>query len=302
MAAKMADRELLEAILSTLHGLEMCLHEQEGRRNSDDSATASGAGSSLIRHGSVSSTNTCSCGGYKPHNPPSWASQPAMAYMVSLAEVRKPLPFDSASDIATDPHPPCRDLITEVGREGNQEVVVDYSSSMYPSRPLSRLELQSNTHGHSDHRGSGPCPIQCTEPPPAVRYEDTPVDGNFEHLRLDNSTRISSFTARSAESSPNGQRSTSRIPSAGTYFGRPIRRVSTLVRSMHSSTRSKGKGAGVRLSRETSKPVEGQTTGATITQVVEKTAGLCLRPFTKLISSVSRAMLNQQLRMLEISR
>lgn len=317
MATKMADRELLEAIFSTLHGLEMCLHEQENRRISEDSVTPSGGGSSLTRHGSVSSTNTnnCSCGGHKqeisqmPQSPPSWGSQPAMAYMTSLAEIRKRFHFDSASDILTEPRPPFHDGSTAQRREEDHEGVIDYSSSVYPSRPLSRLDLLVNPHKGPEPQESVPKAMQFSDPPPAIRYEDTPVDEYFDLHKSTNSARSSSSTASSAEPSANSHQSPSRLSSAGTYFGPPIRRASAIVRSVSSPRRSKGKQTETRLSQETSEtaddesPVTKKTRMVTqFSQVVQKTVTLCLCPLKKLVAGVSRAMMNQQLRMLEVSR
>lgn len=129
----MADRELLETILATLHGLEMRLNEQDNRRNSGDTTTPSGDESSLTRHGSVSSTNTCACAAYKPpvsqvpHSRASWSPQPAIAYMASLPEIRTRLAFESASDIVTEPQSAlrCVSVSTEGAREDGQDLDID---------------------------------------------------------------------------------------------------------------------------------------------------------------------------------
>lgn len=317
MATIMADRELLEAIFSTLHGLEVCLHEQENRRISEDSATPSGGGSSLTRHGSVSSTNTniCSCGGHKPEasqmpqSPPPWSSQPAMAYMTSLAEIRKRFRLDSASDIVTDPRTPFHDVNAAQRREEDHEGVIDYSSSVYPSRPLSRLDLLVSPPEVLEGQDPVPNTMQFSDPPPAIRYEDTPVDEYFDLHKSTNSARHSSSTARSAGSSANIQQSPSRLSSAGTYFGSPIRRASAIVRSVSSSRRSKGKEREAKLSQETSEtaddeaPVTKEPRIVTqFSQVAQKAVSFCLCPLKMLVAGVSRAMMDQQLRMLEVSR
>lgn len=135
MASRTPSSDVLEAILETLHRLETRFEE-----------SLSDAGSSPIsRMGSVSS-----------HRPSMMAQRPrqfpslyhnelpvegfqASTYMRSIMEMRKRFEFDSSSELATeDGEDPQKTQETTMNTDVENDA---YTMSVYSSRPLSRLEL-----------------------------------------------------------------------------------------------------------------------------------------------------------------
>lgn len=204
--APMSDHEVLQTILVMLHRLETRLEEQtHHRRTISPLSWTSESQSSRADTNSTAPTTLrpCSCisaspptvskrysdnVGYQPrHDHSSAAQQPpqqrqsALAYLATIARLRNQFEFDSTSDLGQIS--PIANHNPVTGQEQDLPVDEDEvrSVSVYPSRPLSRLDMSYYPPSPGDLSELSKLVKESIQIPafqesvqiPAFRYEDT---------------------------------------------------------------------------------------------------------------------------------
>ncbi|KAK3367633.1 hypothetical protein B0H63DRAFT_455716 [Podospora didyma] len=202
MAHRMND-DILKVILATLQRLETRFNDQDERLSTIEFSMlseASGSSSGKARL-SRSHSNCCSCAmspaalfqGFQRESKMSDLPM-ATAYMASMDKLRSRFDFDEQSEMRSDYNCETHSKMDVLRSQDLAEILDAYSVSVYPSRPLSRLDM-----------GSGDDVPEVPEIP-AFRYDEatSPTDSASSHDSTSSGTNRTSLSEsqRSASTAP----------------------------------------------------------------------------------------------------
>ncbi|TDZ35288.1 hypothetical protein C8035_v009776 [Colletotrichum spinosum] len=311
METQRVNDELLKLILTKLHRLETRFNEVDTRLISMEFSMLPAGAGSRSPDGPLSSSppasRRCSCHIPQPvfqsfdldwdrHVTPS-------AYKASVDKLRNRFEFDDQSEFSP------QDIGVASTCDGRSEVVDANSVSVYPSRPVSNFGFRAND----------------VRPPlpdlPSMRYEDMPTSDESLWSRGVSSRRASMGSRRRTFSAQQSSFSTARTsialsstpetppsPASFSKLRGSIKRATSLSipRRRSSSTRDAGlaveKRDNARLAAERIRTAALQQQELErFVQLAQKSAKACFYFIPRVMASISRSMMNQQLKMLDVA-
>lgn len=325
-ASRQFPPDVLQDILTTLHRLEMRFDDQNDRLGTVESSIPVTGGSPMTHVGNMPSfRRSPTADGPMPYFPrplystekydASLRNSSASEYVESVMRMRNRFEFDSRSELAEVP----QELMTEHDdapeeiQEGTSYMDGGndwYTMSVYSSRPLSRLELdippvpgisQQETCTCEIHQRASDMPRQ------TMSYHDTPttatsMDSPSFGRSLLESEHSASTAPSTAPSTPTFKQSQENIGSVPGIYGNLKQ---SFKRSM--SIRSRDRAPAVPkqslpITEETASLSEAEASvpGPSLLTMAKRNAKACISILPRSVSFVTRRLVEQQLKMLEL--
>lgn len=318
-----ANDDILRVILATLHRLETRFNDQDHRLSSIELTLLPGAGviSPAERPEQVCSTTSCGCSCVLPPQPlfqglrgvNSEDEHPtASAYMASMDKLRSRFEFDDHSELDVGSAGGSGPRMNTKRSQELDGMLDCYSVSVYPSRPLSRLELDCALRRQGSQPELRVNAVGAVNDPevPALRYEDCSLRGDSISAG-GSSTPERSLSSKSQRSASTVQTSISTHSTQSQDARGAFRKLGISVRRTF-SLHSRGKRSSIaaespvkEVQAEEVVPTFGPLAESpmeksyTFVKVARKSARVFVVPFPWMVSKIARVMLNQQFKMLE---